>query len=122
MVATERIRNVALVGHNGNGKTSLAEVLLYRAGVLQRPGEIENVLDLTTCVGIAAELGIGAADQPMNADQGEIQATLIAHDLGSGNSPITSLPNGDPRHTGVAKVCAGIADVDCTGAALVHSA
>ncbi len=42
MVATERIRNVALVGHNGNGKTSLAEVLLYRAGVLQRPGEVDK--------------------------------------------------------------------------------
>lgn len=38
MVAVERIRNVVLVGHNGNGKSSLAEVLLYRAGIVDRPG------------------------------------------------------------------------------------
>ena len=42
MVSTDRIRNVVLVGHNGNGKTSLVEAMLYRAGVLNRPGRIEQ--------------------------------------------------------------------------------
>ena len=40
--ATDRIRNVALVGHGGAGKTSLAEALLHRAGVTKRLGRVED--------------------------------------------------------------------------------
>ncbi|NNF54145.1 MAG: elongation factor G [Acidimicrobiales bacterium] len=36
------IRNVALVGQQGNGKTSLVEAMLYRAGVLGRPGSVAD--------------------------------------------------------------------------------
>jgi len=38
----EKIRNVALVGHNGVGKTSLAEALLFRAGAVNRQGTVED--------------------------------------------------------------------------------
>ncbi len=41
-MANDHIRNVVLLGHHGNGKTSLAEVLLYRAGVVSRPGRIDR--------------------------------------------------------------------------------
>ncbi|PJI86750.1 elongation factor G [Luteimicrobium subarcticum] len=37
-----RPRTVALVGHGGCGKTTLAEALLHRAGALQRPGRVED--------------------------------------------------------------------------------
>ncbi|MDJ0923919.1 MAG: elongation factor G [Acidimicrobiia bacterium] len=38
----EKIRNVALVGHSGAGKTTLAEALLYRAGTVSRLGRVED--------------------------------------------------------------------------------
>jgi elongation factor G len=41
-VGAKRFRNVALVGHNGAGKTSLAEALLHRAGATNRMGRVDQ--------------------------------------------------------------------------------
>jgi elongation factor G len=38
----ERIRNIALIGHGGAGKTSLAEVMLYKSGIIKRFGKVEE--------------------------------------------------------------------------------
>ena len=38
---TSEIKNIALIGSAGSGKTTLAESMLYEAGIIKRRGSVE---------------------------------------------------------------------------------
>jgi elongation factor G len=97
-VIPEKIRNVALVGHGGSGKTSLAEALLYVSGATSRLGSVDtgtSILDHTAEEQerkISLELAtavvdwhghrINLIDTPGYADfAGDARAALRAADL-----------------------------------------
>ena len=40
--AVDKIRNFVLAGHAGSGKTTLADLLLFKAGVVGRKGSVDN--------------------------------------------------------------------------------
>ena len=95
---TAKIRNVALVGHGGAGKTTLAEALLFATGATTRMGKVE---DGTTVAdfdpeeqrrGISVSLAlapfefdghkVNVIDAPGYADfVGDVSAALQAADL-----------------------------------------
>lgn len=95
---SEKIRNVVLVGSPGGGKTTLAEAMLFRAGVLNRIGNVEagsTVSDFspeeqeTRSSQVASLISfewedhkINLLDTPGSLDfAGEMDATLSVADL-----------------------------------------
>jgi elongation factor G len=66
--AADRIRNVAIVGHRGSGKTSLHEALLFQGGAINRLG---SVTEGTT---------VSDADPDEKARQMSISAALASFD------------------------------------------
>lgn len=94
---TENIRNVALVGHQGCGKTSLVEALLYSTGATTRMGHIsesnmvsdwddeekERSLSLSTSLAPIEfnDVKINVLDTPGFTDfQGELKNAILAAD------------------------------------------
>ncbi|MCK4177223.1 elongation factor G [Aciditerrimonas ferrireducens] len=93
-----RIRNVALAGHHGVGKTTLVEALLHAARVLAKPGRVEDgttvcdfepeevehrfSVQLATAPVPVGEVLLNLVDTPGTADfSGELRAALGVCDL-----------------------------------------
>jgi elongation factor G len=98
MLHPEKVRNVALVGHGGSGKTTLAEALLFVGGATTRRGSVEQgttVLDyepeeidraISLSLAVATfnwnDHRINLIDTPGSSDfSGDARAALRAADL-----------------------------------------
>src|SRR6476646_10002704 len=96
MHRADRIRNVALVGHRGSGKTSLNEALLYEAGAINRLG---SVTDGTTA---------SDSDHDEQARQMSISASLSSFDWDERKINLIDTP-GEPSFVadslGALRVC-----------------
>jgi elongation factor G len=94
--AADRIRNVALVGHRGSGKTSLHEALLFQAGAINRLG---SVVDGTT---------VSDADPDEKARQMSISVALSSFEWQERKVNLIDTP-GDPSFIadalGALRVC-----------------
>jgi len=93
-----RIRNVVLVGHNGAGKTALAEALLFATGATTRQGRVEDgttvsdfepeeikrhlSLSLAVAPFTVGDVKVNVIDTPGYADFfGEVRAACSVADL-----------------------------------------
>jgi len=96
MHPADRIRNVALVGHRGTGKTSLHEALLFQAGVTSRLG---SVVDGST---------VADSDADEQARQMSISAALSSFEWQGRKINLLDTP-GEPSFVadalGVLRVC-----------------
>lgn len=65
--ATDKIRNVALLGHSSNGKTTLTEALLFATGVTSRQGKVTegNTVSDFEKQEISREVSIGVSVIPI---------------------------------------------------------
>ncbi|NDU72678.1 elongation factor G-like protein EF-G2 [Actinomadura sp. DSM 109109] len=73
----DRVRNVALVGHSGAGKTTLVEALLAATGTLQRAGKVEDGTTVSDFddVEVRQQRSVNLALAPLT--HGDVKVNLI---------------------------------------------
>ena len=97
MPETARIRNVAVVGHRGTGKTSLVEALLFQSGAVNRLGTVE------------AGTTISDADEDEHKRQASIAMSLTHATWQERKLNLIDIP-GDPSFQGELRTAARVVE------------
>jgi elongation factor G len=72
-----RVRNVAVVGHNGAGKTSLVEAMLFRTGYKDRLGRVEDGTTASDHLEAEKRRGMSIATSVLNVTWQDTQINLL---------------------------------------------
>ena len=97
MPETAKIRNVAVVGHRGTGKTSLVEALLFQSGAVNRLGTVE------------AGTTISDADEDEHKRQASIAMSLTHATWQERKLNLIDVP-GDPSFQGELRTAARVVE------------
>jgi elongation factor G len=97
MPETAKIRNVAVVGHRGTGKTSLVEALLFQSGAVNRLGTVE------------AGTTISDADEDEHKRQASIAMSLTHATWQDRKLNLVDIP-GDPSFQGELRTAARVVE------------
>ena len=74
---TNEIKNIALIGAKGSGKTTLAESMLYEAGVIKRRGTIESKKTVSDFMPVELNLGYSVFPTVFHAEWNNKKLNII---------------------------------------------
>ncbi len=75
--SSDKIRNIALLGHSGTGKTSLAEAMMYEAGILNRLGSVEEGNTLSDYNDIEIQRGSSVFSSVMHTEWKDFKINIV---------------------------------------------
>ncbi len=74
---TNQIRNIALIGNAGSGKTTLAEAMLFEGGVINRKGEVTSKNTVSDYTEIEQDYGNSVLPSLLYAEKNNVKINIL---------------------------------------------